>query len=439
MLRTEDKQILPAGCGCGTSASLPRGVVYAVGSLSFDFGTEARRDAMYAVHRGAPFVTDAELASFLEEHPWEAESLIWTLSSDKHAIYAIRPDQTYGREAYAWLTGVLKGRSSRVSVPGWMAGSIRLMNGVVIPVIEPDLQGLHGWSTGREQPITISGPEPVADHSAVDLTKLGGLSWAYWGVANKSEHAKKSDGFAIGPLVRTRVAPEPRVSVMGGATFSWSNGVPTPIGSSDNTDTEHGFGFEVQAGAVPTTLEVYVVTCNATGTMSASLGAHSTERASAGGDGNRLFRFKISSRGGTNSNVSVRWEMDQGGQIALQAATLAIDDGPADLQNFLERIWFELRNTGDSPQQRARNFVATQAYSATDVIRDAVGRGLNLQQISVVHSPLCRPGSECWDVMFSLFNPKDPSGSALKVHRFTVDVSDVKPVMIGRMFKWNSY
>jgi hypothetical protein len=131
--------------------------------------------------------------------------------------------------------------------------------------------------------------------------------------------------------------------------------------------------------------------------------------------------------------------------FALQAATLAMgapdsgDRSRSDLQNFMDRIYFELRSKGASPEERARNFAATQAYFVNNVITYAMGHGLNLQRISVAHSPLCRPGSECWDATLAFFDPENPNQSALKVFRFTVDVSDVKPVMIGPMYTWSSY
>lgn len=132
--------------------------------------------------------------------------------------------------------------------------------------------------------------------------------------------------------------------------------------------------------------------------------------------------------------------------IALQAATLAFaptpptpDDNSEELQNFMDRIYFEMRNHGVTAQERARNFAATQAYFVNNVITYAIGHGLNLQEISVVHSPLCRPGSECWDVTISLFDPENVTTTARKTFRFTIDVSDVKPVMIGPMYTFNSY
>ena len=54
-------------------------------------------------------------------------------------------------------------------------------------------------------------------------------------------------------------------------------------------------------------------------------------------------------------------------------------------------------------------------------------------------SPICRPGSDCYDVTLSFFNPKERLTVARKEYRFTIDVSDVVPVTVGEVRAWSVY
>ncbi|MEM1204844.1 MAG: S8 family serine peptidase [Acidobacteriota bacterium] len=110
-----------------------------------------------------------------------------------------------------------------------------------------------------------------------------------------------------------------------------------------------------------------------------------------------------------------------------------------DLSNFLRRIYYELRNLGASPEERAANFAATNAFQVTQILQDLAGSGMVLDSIDVEGSPICRPGSECWDVKLTFFDPKNRLTVARQVHRFTVDVSDVIPVTVGPVRSWSIF
>jgi peroxiredoxin len=90
--------------------------------------------------------------------------------------------------------------------------------------------------------------------------------------------------------------------------------------------------------------------------------------------------------------------------------------------NFLERVYHELRNLGLAPADRAMNYAATNAWTARTLIVDALREGLELDSIEAEPSPICRPGSECWDVKLTFFNPRRVLEQARVVHRFAVDV-----------------
>ncbi len=106
------------------------------------------------------------------------------------------------------------------------------------------------------------------------------------------------------------------------------------------------------------------------------------------------------------------------------------------VRNFLERVYHELRNLGTTPQDRAINFSATNAFNVTKIFESALKDGLDLDTIEVERSPICRPESDCWDVKLTFFNPRKVFEQARKVYRFTVDVSDVVPVTIGDVRSW---
>jgi cyanobactin maturation PatA/PatG family protease len=106
-----------------------------------------------------------------------------------------------------------------------------------------------------------------------------------------------------------------------------------------------------------------------------------------------------------------------------------------ELVDFLNRVYYELRNLGTAPQDRALNFAATNAYQAAHALADAASRSLVLDTINVVKSPICRPDSDCWDVQLVMFDDEDER-KPNRVYRFTVDVSEIIPVTVGRMRNW---
>jgi cyanobactin maturation PatA/PatG family protease len=106
------------------------------------------------------------------------------------------------------------------------------------------------------------------------------------------------------------------------------------------------------------------------------------------------------------------------------------------ITNFLQRVYSEIRNLGLEPRDRALNFAATNAFQLERVFTQVATAGLMLDQIDVERSPICRLDSECWDVVLYFFNPMNVLGEARRAYRFTIDVSDVVPVLIGEIREW---
>jgi hypothetical protein len=109
------------------------------------------------------------------------------------------------------------------------------------------------------------------------------------------------------------------------------------------------------------------------------------------------------------------------------------------VKNFLDRTYYELRNRGLSPDERARNYAASNAFNVARIFEGAVKDEMELDSIEVVRSPISRPKSDCWDVKLRFFDPKRRLERAAKVYRFTVDVSAVYPVALGGLRSWSVY
>lgn len=164
----EAAQVSPSACGCGGGG--PAQLVFALGVLGFDFGTEARRDSIVQHMEGrAPNPYDPrQLLDYLDKNPWDAASITWTLNLDATAIYAIKPAGPFALETYLRLREFLRDQVTegveRVSIPGVLAGKATLLNGQVVPVIVPDLRGMYSWTTEELVKSVAGGPPP--DNSA---------------------------------------------------------------------------------------------------------------------------------------------------------------------------------------------------------------------------------------------------------------------------------
>jgi cyanobactin maturation PatA/PatG family protease len=141
------------------------GLVYALGNLSYDFGTEARRDSFKQLMPPVeingnvvpPNPYDArQLVAYLGSRPYEARSLIWTLNIELTPVYAIEPTGAFGADIYALLVQMLAGEVigendpdhiQRVSIPGRLTGrTTRLFSGQNVPVIQMENpRGAYGW------------------------------------------------------------------------------------------------------------------------------------------------------------------------------------------------------------------------------------------------------------------------------------------------------
>ncbi|WP_375471016.1 PatA/PatG family cyanobactin maturation protease [uncultured Nostoc sp.] len=155
--------------------------VYALGTLGYDFGTEARRDTfkqrMSAVSMDGVLIPanpyDArQMVDYLELNPAESKSLIWTLNQELTPIYVLEPQKAFASEIYAVFQMLLAGQIQpeqsddyieRVSIPGSLSDrTVELFSGQVVPVLAlPNIRGMYGWQVNAlvEAAVATVSPE----------------------------------------------------------------------------------------------------------------------------------------------------------------------------------------------------------------------------------------------------------------------------------------
>jgi ubiquinone/menaquinone biosynthesis C-methylase UbiE len=123
----------------------------------------------------------------------------------------------------------------------------------------------------------------------------------------------------------------------------------------------------------------------------------------------------------------------------VQTGTEAVEEQRVrrTLTSFLNRIYYDLRNWGQTDRDRALNFAATNAFQAASTFAEAVAAGLELDSIEVYKSPYCRYDGNCWDVKLKFFDPEN-NRRARKMFRFTIDVKDIMPVTLGDVRSWSA-
>ena len=112
------------------------------------------------------------------------------------------------------------------------------------------------------------------------------------------------------------------------------------------------------------------------------------------------------------------------------------------VRGFLDKVYYQFRNLGQTSADRALNFAATNAFLAAEGIADGLlsarltAPGIppeelySLDTISVSKSPYCRVDSDCQDVQIRFFNPQNVL-QARNIYQFTIDVSDEMPVSLA--------
>jgi hypothetical protein len=135
----------------------------------------------------------------------------------------------------------------------------------------------------------------------------------------------------------------------------------------------------------------------------------------------------------------VAWQLDDIIRQLKQKGGIKTQSDQERIENFLERIYYEVRNLGQTPIDRAINYHATNTFEAAEAIVKEAADGYELDSIYADKSPLCRPKSECYDVVMRFFSTTDRLAKPLREYRLTVDVNDVVPIGIGPTRSWNRF
>ncbi|MFM6277365.1 MAG: PatA/PatG family cyanobactin maturation protease [Dolichospermum sp.] len=182
-------------------------LVYALGTLGYDFGSEARRDSFKQLMPGVQIDGTAipanpydarQMVDYLGDNLSEAKSLIWTLNLELTPVYAIEPGGAFARDVYAILQQLLSGQIQaedsenyveRVSIPGILSGrSVKLFSGQVVPVIEvPNTRGLYGWKVNtlvQAAIETVQAQATEAQEESIRRTLGSFLSRIYYDLRN---------------------------------------------------------------------------------------------------------------------------------------------------------------------------------------------------------------------------------------------------------------
>jgi cyanobactin maturation PatA/PatG family protease len=135
------------------------------------------------------------------------------------------------------------------------------------------------------------------------------------------------------------------------------------------------------------------------------------------------------------------WKVNTLVNAAMAAISRQVDEAQAPLVRqaltaFLNRVYNDLRNVGQTSRDRALNFAATNIFQAASVFAKAIAERRQLDTIKVEKSPFCRINSDCWDVKLEFFDPES-SRRGRKVFRFTLDVVLQMPVTLGEVKSWS--
>ena len=197
----------------GVTPSAASKRVYVLGSIGYDFGSEARRDSFKQLM--PPVEIDGttipanpydarQLVDYLSANPDEHKSLIWTIKQEENPIYAIEVKGGFAADIYETLRLILEGQLEseasddyieRASIPGQLTDKkIQLFSGQEIPVITVvNVRGIYGWKVNGlvDAALQILSAELV-DASEVQLRRSlsSFLKRVYFDLQNLGQTAK---------------------------------------------------------------------------------------------------------------------------------------------------------------------------------------------------------------------------------------------------------
>lgn len=204
----------PALAAATVTPSAVSNKVYALGTIGYDFGTEARRDTfkqkMPAINSDGTIVPanpyDArQMVNYLEQNPTAAKLLIWTLNLDSKPIYVVEPKRAFASDIYETLIQMLAGQAQeknsedyieRVSIPGRLQKkTVDLFSGQVLPVvIIENARGMYGWQVNDlvlSALATVGDRIPAATDEVMQRSLNSFLQRIYFELGNLGQLARE--------------------------------------------------------------------------------------------------------------------------------------------------------------------------------------------------------------------------------------------------------
>lgn len=337
-LTATESMVMPSACGCGGNGGSPT-LVYALGKLSFDYGTRSRRSYFVNAFRNEKqsltnIDSPADLIFYLTAKvpsPYtilsgerfanrtDVASLIWTLSIDDSPVYAIMPTDAFAFEIHDLLLEFLNDQ--------------------------------------------VDEETRLAQINAAILDRRN--------AKRKSAKDEKTD--AVGSPINLEVG---RVAV---------------------------------AGVISGQIKLYT--------------------------GETVPIIRPDNRGLRNWTTKALLDAAQRKAFGQGDPTTEEIEAIRDLAEFLNVAYNQTRNLGIASQDRALNYAATDAFILQGIFRDVREdsrfRDFEFDSFDVTKSPICRPDSDCWDVTLFFYDPSELRRARRGV-RYTIDVSDTVPVVLGR-------
>jgi len=191
----------------GITPSAASKLVYALGTIGYDFGSEARRDTfkqlMPAVEIDGTTIPAnpydvRQMVNYLSQNPREAKALIWTINQELTPVYALEPRQGFSADIYEILILMLAGQIEpedsdnfveRVSIPAKTADkTVQLFSGQELPVITlVNTRGMYAWKINNlvEAALeSVAAQVPQADEIALRKSLNSFLNKVYFEFQN---------------------------------------------------------------------------------------------------------------------------------------------------------------------------------------------------------------------------------------------------------------
>ncbi|MFB6482220.1 S8 family serine peptidase [Streptomyces virginiae] len=384
-----------AGCGgtCGAAAghSSPSGaapsapapspgkqLIYAIGTIGFDFQTEARRDSfrqqmphiVVPATKGHPeeevqpnIYDPKQLHAYLSKNPWASDKLTWTLNADATPLYALEAETPVGMD---WTRPIIKNpKASASQVHGLAAGAagdVKQLAELLETLAYPPVSFVY--RTFRDA--LLGQTKSKQDVDFVSRVSIPGVL------------TDRTVRLFSGQVV-------PVVEVKSRGLFTWNETLLVDA------------VFETVLA-----LKIREARKAAGANAAAQDAAEAKVRQEFAGEKGRFLKDTV--------------------------------------RALLDKIYWKFRNLGQSSADRALNAAGTNAFLVGAEIQDGIlsaahvpGRNDNfyaLDTVTVSKSPFCRPGSDCQDVTLTFFDPENDQRAPVS-YLFTFDVSDDLPVSLA--------